>query len=97
MKHKKLIVEDWHICYCMDIGAADMATISEKIDSLKAPSKMKEGAFINLSRENCGSTIANQTQKKILVLISPQSSKAELINTLAHENRHSGILPKALI
>ena len=40
----------------------------------------------NLMSRNCGSTIV--TDKRVIVLIGPQDSKAELLNTLAHEVRH---------
>lgn len=40
----------------------------------------------NMRAENHGSTIV--TDKHILVILSPQTSKAELLNTLAHETRH---------
>lgn len=40
----------------------------------------------NLKTENCGSTII--TSKRAIVLLSKQTSKAELLNTFAHEVRH---------
>ena len=42
----------------------------------------------NLTHENRGSTIANKAQRKILVLIGPQTSSAEMLNTIAHEVYH---------
>ena len=40
----------------------------------------------NMRGQNHGSTII--TSKHVLVVLSPQTSKAELLNTLAHETRH---------
>ncbi len=65
-----------------------MSEINEKLKKLKVSDTVKVQAFENLNHENRGSTIANVTQKHILVLISPQTDKGQMLNTLAHEVHH---------
>lgn len=40
----------------------------------------------NLQTDNCGTTIL--TSKRAVVILSNQTSKAEMLNTFAHEVRH---------
>lgn len=55
---------------------------------LDVPEKIMQQARANMETDNRGSTIANISRKLIRVFIGPQSSKAEMLNTLAHEIRH---------
>lgn len=71
-----------------DASDAEMREIGDTLTALRVSDSVKVQAFENLSHSNRGSTIANHTQRKILVLISPQTDKAQMLNTLAHEVRH---------
>lgn len=55
---------------------------------LDVPEKIMAQAKSNSQKENCGSTISNISRKLIRVFVGPQTSKAEMLNTLSHEIRH---------
>lgn len=85
---KQINIMDWQLCAYKDADSAEMKEINEKLTALRVSDTHKVMAFENLSNENRGSTIANSTMRKILVLISPQSSREQNINTISHEIRH---------
>ncbi len=85
---KTLKIKDWHICLYSQVDGGEMAEINKKLSALNVSDSVKVQAFENLSHSNRGSTIANSTQHRILALISNQTDKSQMLNTLTHEVRH---------
>lgn len=72
--------------YYKDLTPEETKTVLENVRKWSGDSDFYAKTEANLNNENCGTTII--TNNQILVLLSPQTSKGELLNTLAHETRH---------
>lgn len=69
-----------------DITPEERTYILSALKRITKDSAIIEKTTENLDAENRGTTIS--TDKRVMVLIGPQSSKSEFLNTLAHEVRH---------
>ncbi len=85
---KHLKVNDWHICVFASPDEGERAKIAERMVSMHVPQPQQDMLWENLEHTNRGTTIANSTQRKIIVAISPQADKSEMMNTISHELRH---------
>lgn len=85
---KKVIeIGDKKCCFFKDITPEEQTEINSMLTrwSTSVPD-LKEKVMENLNHDNRGATVG--TSKHIVVVLGPQTSKAELLNTLAHEIRH---------
>lgn len=85
---KAIKIDDWHICAYCSPDSNEKSEIADKLTDFNVSNDMMKQVWDNLNHDNRGTTIANIRAKKILMLISHQTSKAEAINTISHEIRH---------
>lgn len=83
---KSIKINDWIIDFYIKINESDKNAIQSKIKKMTPEYQQKIND--NLVNDNRGTTIANLSKKTICVLISNQTSKSEMLNTLSHEIRH---------
>ncbi len=85
---KALKISDFCVCFHKDITEEENAEIFEKLSAWNVDKNILERTKENVKSLDCGSTISNLIDKKIIVLFAPQSNKAEMLNTFCHELRH---------
>ena len=85
---KTLRLGDFKACFYKDITPDEHASVFGLLDSWAVGDAILQKTVENVKTQNCGSTICNEGERHIIVLLGPQSSKAELLNTLSHEIRH---------
>lgn len=85
---KKLKLGDFCAHFYKDLSPEEHTAVFGLLRSWAVGDEVLQKSIENVRTHNCGSTICNVEAKKIIVMLGPQSSKAELLNTLSHEIRH---------